>query len=154
MDAPKEPTNKSPSPNGANGSNGRDARGRFAAGNAGGPGNPQAKKTAALRASLLTSVTIKDLRDVVKALIREAKAGDVAAARELLDRTIGKPATSVEIGRIGDSQAGVIPILEIEVTSPDDLSNLLLRNPALARLALSGTLPGVPHEQAEAALQD
>ena len=84
----------SPSPNGPNG---RDARGRFVGGNAGGPGNPHAKKVAKLRSAMLGAVTQKDFREVVKALIQRAKAGDVAAIRELLDRCIGKPKQAVDI---------------------------------------------------------
>ncbi|MEO8494174.1 MAG: DUF5681 domain-containing protein [Planctomycetota bacterium] len=142
------PDMAAPSPNGANG---RDARGRFAPGNSGGPGNPQAKKTAALRMAMLTCVTIKDLRDIVKALVRKAKAGDVAAAREVLDRTIGRPVTSLEIGQGVDSQSGVIPILELEVADAEDLDRLL-RNHNLSRLAIAGHLPGVTRERAEAVL--
>jgi hypothetical protein len=43
-----------------------------------------------LRAALLRSVTPDDLCAIVAALVSAAKAGDVAAAREVLDRTIGK----------------------------------------------------------------
>jgi len=84
-----------------NGANGRDEKGRFVEGNRGGPGNPNAIKVAKLREALLAAVTAKDLREVVKALVREAKKGDVAAARELFDRVLGKVTTSVEVdGRI------------------------------------------------------
>jgi len=78
-----------PSPNGDNGD--RDAAGRFAKGNAGGPGNPFARATARLRAELVASVEPADIREVVGVLIGKAKAGDMAAVRELLDRAIGKP---------------------------------------------------------------
>jgi len=85
-----------PSTNGANGANGRDGRGRFAKGNAGGPGNPMAGKIAKLRAALIRSVGQKDLREVVAALLAKAKQGDVAAAKELFDRTLGRP-TEVDL---------------------------------------------------------
>ncbi|MBI4717157.1 MAG: hypothetical protein HY763_05075 [Planctomycetes bacterium] len=78
-----------PSPNG---DNGRDAAGRFAPGNAGGPGNPRARHSAALRRALLEAVSDDDIRLVVEKLVELAKAGDLAAIRELLDRTIGRPA--------------------------------------------------------------
>ncbi len=74
-----------------NGANGRDAQGRFLAGNAGGPGNPHAKRTAELRAILLDVVTDDDYRAVVARLLKMAKAGNLAAIREILDRTVGKP---------------------------------------------------------------
>lgn len=73
-----------------NGANGHDATGRFARGNAGGPGNPFAKQAHQLRAALFAAVTKEDLRDVVRALLGRAKDGDVPAAREVLDRCLGK----------------------------------------------------------------
>ena len=45
---------------------------------------------AALRGALFDAVTPEDIAAVVEALIREARDGDVAAARELLDRVVGK----------------------------------------------------------------
>ena len=75
---------KTPSPNG------RTARGRFARGNPGGPGNPNARRVADLREALLSSIKPKDIQDVASALMQRAKAGEVAAIRELLDRLLGK----------------------------------------------------------------
>jgi hypothetical protein len=69
----------------------RDPLGRFAPGNRAGRGNPHAARVSALRSALLDAVTPDDLRAVVAALVDRAKGGDVAAARELLDRAIGKP---------------------------------------------------------------
>lgn len=86
-----------PSPNGltshdvAPGRDGRDQRGRFAPGNTGGPGNPHAAQVSKLRAALLESVTDDDLRGVMSALVKAAKGGSVPAARELLERVLGKP---------------------------------------------------------------
>lgn len=78
----------SPSPNG---SNGRGSNGRFGKGNAGGPGNPHAVQVSRLRAALLKSVTPEDIGDVVQALLAQAKAGDVASIKELLQRLLGPP---------------------------------------------------------------
>ncbi len=89
--------NDRPSPNGAvgpdvaPGRDGRDPRGRFAPGNVGGPGNPHAAQVAKLRAALLEAVTDDDVRGVVCALVKAAKGGSVPAARELLERLLGKP---------------------------------------------------------------
>jgi hypothetical protein len=80
-----------PSTNGSNGPTNRSPGGRFAKGNAGGPGNPFAAKVARLRKTMLASVTPADMREVVAALLAKAKSGDVAAVRELLERTLGKP---------------------------------------------------------------
>lgn len=83
-----------------NGSGGRDSRGRFTKGNPGGPGNPYGKRVAQIRSMILDTVSDKDLRSVVKSLVDKAKNGDVVAARELLNRMVGK--------------AGVLPEAEPE----------------------------------------
>jgi hypothetical protein len=73
---------------------GRDAGGRFAHGNPGGPGaiaHERTKRARALRQALHDAVTPEDLAAVARALVDRAKAGDVAAAKELLDRIIGRP---------------------------------------------------------------
>ncbi len=75
---------------------GRDRHGRFAEGNAGGPGNPFARQVAALRVALLRAVTEQDLDDVARELVRQAKEGNLAAARLLLSYTLGKPAPAVD----------------------------------------------------------
>jgi hypothetical protein len=77
-----------PSPNGNNGS--RDSQGRFVAGNAGGPGNPYARRVARLRSLMLEAVSEEDLLELIQALIGQAKSGDLAAIREVLDRCLGK----------------------------------------------------------------
>jgi len=79
---------KHPSPNGPDG---RDARGRFARGNPGGPGNPHARRVAQLRAALLKAVKPADVQEVARRLVSAAKAGDVPAAKLLLDRLFGPP---------------------------------------------------------------
>lgn len=75
---------------------GRDVRGRFAKGNPGGPGNPHAKKVAQLRSALLRAVSMSDLRAVVKKLVDLALAGDVPAARLIMDRLLG-PSVPLDI---------------------------------------------------------
>lgn len=72
-------------------SNGRGLSGRFGEGNRFGKGNPHAQRVARLRAALLKSVKPADLRAVALALLQAAKAGDVPAARELLQRLLGPP---------------------------------------------------------------
>jgi hypothetical protein len=91
----------------ANGSNGRTAAGRFAAGNRLGLGNPYAKRTAQLRGLLLDSVTDNDLRSILSKLVEMAKAGDLTAAREILDRTMGKPKSTVEIEQAALSEVEI-----------------------------------------------
>ena len=74
-----------------NGNNGRDERGRFTQGNPGGPGNPYAVQVGKLRTALLNAVTEDDIREIIGALVEKAKEGNIAAARVLFNRTLGKP---------------------------------------------------------------
>jgi len=71
-------------------SNGRDTGGRFTKGNPGGPGNPHAAQAARLRSALLEAVTTDDVEAIARRMVEEAKAGNVQAGRELLDRLLGK----------------------------------------------------------------
>lgn len=73
-----------------NGVNGRDLAGRFLPGNRGGPGNPLAKRVAALRGAMLDAVSEEDIRAIVGKLVELAKAGNVPAAKEVLDRCVGR----------------------------------------------------------------
>src|SRR5262245_18098706 len=70
---------------------GRDVHGRFRKNNPGGPGNPFARKVAALRKALLDCVSEQDLKDVVGVLKAQARQGDKAAIKLLLQYCVGKP---------------------------------------------------------------
>ena len=72
-------------------SNGRTGNGRFAPSNKYAKGNPFARRVARLRSTLLKAVKPTDLRDVVAVLLTQAKAGDVASIKELLQRLLGPP---------------------------------------------------------------
>ena len=74
----------------------RSSNGQFGVGNPGGPGNPYARRVAALRTALMDAVTDDDIRAVATALVKRAKAGEVPAIRELLDRLVGKPTERAE----------------------------------------------------------
>jgi hypothetical protein len=98
-----------PSTNGCNGhpapqptpAEGRDAQtGRFTRGWKGGPGNPFAHAVAARRQALLDAISPGDLAAVAKALLRQALAGDAAAAKVLLAYTVGRPAEMVDPDRL------------------------------------------------------
>ncbi len=73
---------------------GRGEGGRFLPGNKLGRGNPHARQHAALREALLAAVTPDDLQAVVRGLLEQAKQGNVPAARELLDRVLGRAGPS------------------------------------------------------------
>ena len=74
---------------------GRDAKtGRFVGGNKLGKGNPLAGRAAKIRAELLRVVSPAAARRLAKKLLERAQSGDLAAIRELLDRTVGKPVSA------------------------------------------------------------
>lgn len=107
MDSPRKP----------NGANGRDAGGRFALGNAGGPGNPYARKVAQVRATLMRAVKLQDIKAIVQSLIERAKNGDVVAAREVLDRILGKSMQAIEL--TGDSLATTAIRADVQIFIAD-----------------------------------
>jgi hypothetical protein len=75
---------------------GRDRKGRFAPGNKLATGNPHARQVGALRSALLNTVKPADIREVVQKLVELAKAGDLVAARLLLERCLG-PAVPIDV---------------------------------------------------------
>ena len=71
-------------------------------------GNPHAAKVGKLRTAALGAVSEKDMREIVRKLVKLALAGDVAAAREVLQRTLG-PAVEMDIlARIETLEAAVV----------------------------------------------
>ena len=87
-----------------NGSNGRDQRGRFGPGNqaARGRSHPHAAKVAELRAAFLSSVTEEDVREVLQALLREARSGNVPVIREFFIRFLGQAEAADVLARVGE----------------------------------------------------
>jgi hypothetical protein len=77
--------------------NGRSESGRFTTGNPGGPGNPYNRRVQEIRAELLDALKEGDVADIIQKLIEKAKGGDVVAAREVLDRALGKSHQSTSI---------------------------------------------------------
>lgn len=71
--------------------NGRAGGGRFAVGNPGGPGRPPNEKALTLRRVFLDEISEEDMREIVGELKRQAKAGDLSAIRDILDRICGRP---------------------------------------------------------------
>jgi hypothetical protein len=79
---------------------GREANGRFAKGNHGGPGNPFARRVAHLRSLALEVVSDDDLSAILRKMVELAKEGDVAAAKVVLQYTLGKPTEQPHPDRI------------------------------------------------------
>ena len=97
--------------------NGQGKDGRFLPGNKCGTGNPHLKKVRQLRSALLKAVTGKDLREIIKALVEKAKAGDVLAAREIFDRALGKSKQSIDIDQAGGGM-GFAVYMGSEIVKP------------------------------------
>lgn len=81
----------------ANGQMKKDNRGRFVKGNPGGPGNPQVAMVSKLRFALLGAISVDDVVAIAKTMVKSARAGDVIAGREILDRVLGKPTQSIDL---------------------------------------------------------
>lgn len=75
----------------------RDENGRFIAGNKAAKGNPYAKKAAAMRKALYSSVSADDIRRIVATLKRQAAAGNLKAITILLDRLLGSAGTGIDL---------------------------------------------------------
>jgi hypothetical protein len=84
--------------------NGRNGSGQFATGNKHGKGNPLFGKVATLRSAVLKSITPATVKGLVKSLIDQAIAGDIAAAKLILPYLIGQPATAKELETEADSE--------------------------------------------------
>jgi hypothetical protein len=108
-----------PSANGANGDL-RDEKGRFLPGNKGGPGNPYVRETARLRSLIHDAVSDEDLKAVIARLVETAKQGgrgSAAAARELLDRLLGKARQHIDL----DAEIRAESAFELNLDAvPDD----------------------------------
>jgi hypothetical protein len=78
----------------------REANGRFAKGNHGGPGNPYARQVAQMRLRALDSVSGDDVEAILAKMVELARAGDVPAARLVLQYTLGRPVPSAHPDRL------------------------------------------------------
>lgn len=78
-------------------------------------GNPIGRHAQRLRAALMRAVTPSDIEKIAKTLKRAAIDGDVGAAKEILDRLIGKPSQPVEMDVNGNIQAVTIVMDAVRV---------------------------------------
>jgi hypothetical protein len=74
----------------------RKTNGQFGTGNTFGKGNPHAAKVAQLRSALIEHITPEDLKEIVTALLTQAKAGDIASCKLLLPYLVGPAPTVCE----------------------------------------------------------
>jgi hypothetical protein len=95
--------------------NGRNGSGQFATGNKYGKGNPLFGKVATLRSAALKSITPATVKGLIKSLIDQAMAGDIAAAKLILPYLIGQPATAKEL----EAEADLEPIAMDRMTDEE-----------------------------------
>ena len=119
-------TSKQELPSGPRVDGGRDHTGRFSPGNKLGRGNPLAGRAAKIRAALIRAVTVEDAKAIAVRLVQQAKTGDLAAIKILLDRTIGPPVALDLLARleirseehvsisVADQRAAIDEMLDME----------------------------------------
>lgn len=71
--------------------------GKWLAGIGGGGGNPYVKSINHYKALIGAAVSDEDVVAIVQAMVERGKAGDIAAAREIFDRLVGRPKQEVAI---------------------------------------------------------
>jgi hypothetical protein len=113
-----------PTPEAPPAATGREPNGRFAKGNGGGPGNPYARQVAVLRRALLQLVTEEEITAIAKALLEQAKKGNVSAAKLLFSYTLGQPAKAVDPDRL---PAHELDTLNANFAEPEAVTALLSR---------------------------
>lgn len=70
---------------------GRDGKGRFTPGNRIGKGRPIGTKVDQLRRKMINSVSVGDIAEIVRVLLRRAKEGDPASIKIIFERLFGQP---------------------------------------------------------------
>lgn len=85
----------------------RDDRGRFAQGNraAAGRRSNHAERVAELRQAAIDAVSTEDMRALICKLRDLALGGNVPAAREVLDRVLGRPVEADLLERLDELEA-------------------------------------------------
>src|SRR5688572_9300560 len=78
--------------------------GRFASGNKAGNGNPFARQVAQLKVAVLKFMTEDKLAKILEAVFAQACEGNLAAARLLLQYSLGQPSKAVEPDRLDNEE--------------------------------------------------
>jgi len=104
---PKEAEKKTgkaiPSSEQANTNDTHDSRGKFTKGNQAARGHSTKQQTKAIDFKVVfqNAITNRDMVAIAKKMVKLAKKGDIKAAKEVLDRCMGKPPQTHEVGGIG-----------------------------------------------------
>lgn len=103
---------------------GHRADGTFAPGNKCSTGNPFARRVNEIRSLLMQEVSDDDLRGIVRTLVKDAQKGgsihSTVAAREILDRLIGKALQSVALAAQLRDDGAVQVVLDFGANADDD----------------------------------
>jgi hypothetical protein len=103
----------------------RDDRGRFSRGNPGGPGNPHTKRATELHAAVAETLTPTRLQMIIASMLKAViDRQDVAAARLLLDRALGRPRPELAKPMSMDLPEGLATPHEIAVAAHSLLRSL------------------------------
>jgi len=97
--------------------NGRDKMGRFAAGGAAGPGRPRREVEAAYLAAFTSAMPPEELEKIIEAVVEQAQAGNVQAARLLIEHSLGRPTSRLELADASEGfrVAGQTPAESLEM---------------------------------------
>ena len=99
--------------------NGKNGKGQFVKGNTAGNGKmtPAAKQQRVLTNIFKSAVTEADILAIKKAMVKEAKKGNVKAAQLVLDRCFGKAVQPLELGGEG---GGPLQVNIVDYRNIDD----------------------------------
>jgi hypothetical protein len=147
IDRPETPTPAPvclPAPNGGNGErgkrDGRDRRGRFKPGSEGGPGRPPGRPW--LARALANCVSPAEAQALIRSLYKRALAGNMTAARLVLERMAGPPISArtivlPELGEALTAEQGLAVIVKAVAAGQVDVDT----GKALASLLAPGSEP-------------
>ena len=107
-------------------SDGRVEGGLFAKGNtiSKGFGNPNAKRMSEYKKALIACGSEEDIQRLYSTLMAAALAGDVQAAKLLLDHLVGRPTQPIEVTGAGEAPiqtdiTAIVAIIQQEEPDPD-----------------------------------
>lgn len=89
----------------------RNEKGQFTKGHPGGPGRPKREVEQAYLNTTIGAVSEKEWHAIVKAMVKEAKTGNVQAATWLGNYLMGKPQESIDVTSNGETLAAPLVYL-------------------------------------------
>lgn len=88
----------------------RNEKGQFVKGHPGGPGRPKREIEQAYFRATVGSVSEREWQNVIKAMLTEAKKGNVAAATWLGNYLMGKPQESMDVTSNGETLSTLVVV--------------------------------------------